>query len=210
MFILGLTGSIGMGKSTAAANFKRLGVPVHDSDAAVHAVMAKNGGAVKAIDAAFPGVVRDGVIDRQKLGAKVFGDAPALRELEGILHPLARAHQLRFLARQSRAGKAAVVLDVPLLFETGGDRRCDAVAVVSAPFREQKRRVLGRPGMTPEKFEHILNTQMSDQIKRKRADFVVQTGLGRAFSLRIVTEIATLIKGQTGHKWPPFYERSRQ
>lgn len=210
MFILGLTGSIGMGKSTAAANFRQLGIPVHDSDAAVHAIMARNGAAVQAIDDVFPGVVTDGVIDRQKLGAQVFGDPSALKQLEAILHPLARAHQQRFLARQARAGQSAVVLDVPLLFETGGDRKCDAVAVVSAPFREQKRRVLARPGMTPDKFENILKTQISDKIKRKRADFVIQTGLGRVFSLHIIRQIARLISVQTGHKWPPFYERSRQ
>lgn len=210
MYILGLTGSIGMGKSTAAANFKRLGVPVHDSDAAVHSVMAKNGDAVAAINDAFPGVVFEGVIDRQKLGAKVFGDAPALKELESILHPLARRHQTRFLAQNGRAGTPAVVLDVPLLFETNGQRRCDAVAVVSAPYREQQRRVMCRPGMTEEKFQNILKTQMSDQIKRRRADFVVQTGLGRAYSLRIISEIVTLIRNTPGEKWPPFFVRSRE
>lgn len=210
MFILGLTGSIGMGKSAAARNFQRLGVPVHDSDAAVHAVMARDGVAVAAIDQAFPGVVYDGVIDRQKLGARVFGDDPALKKLEAILHPLARQRQNRFLIQHGRAGTPAVVLDVPLLFETNGQRRCDAVCVVSAPFREQMRRVLGRPGMTPEKFQHILNTQISDQIKRKRADFVVSTGLGHAYSLRMIGKIVTLIRREQGHKWPPFYERSRQ
>lgn len=210
MFILGLTGSIGMGKSTAAANFKRLGVPVHDSDAAVHAVMAKDGIAVPAIDQAFPGVVKDGEIDRQKLGAKVFGDAPALKKLEGILHPLVRDREKAFLARHCRLGTPAIVLDVPLLFETGGERRCDAVVVVSAPLREQKRRVLARPGMTIEKFENILKSQISDIIKRKRADFVVYTGLGRAHSLRSIREIVTLIRSARGQKWPPFWQKVRQ
>jgi dephospho-CoA kinase len=209
MFILGLTGSIGMGKSTAAANFKRLGVPVHDSDATVHALMAKDGVAVPAIDQAFPGVV-DGVIDRQKLGAQVFGDAAALKTLESILHPLVRAREKAFLAHHCRLGTPSVVLDVPLLFETGGERRCDAVVVVSAPYREQKRRVMARPGMTAEKFENILKTQMSDQMKRKRADFVVFTGLGRAHSLRSICEIVTIVRSERGQKWPPFWQKVRR
>lgn len=210
MFILGLTGSIGMGKSSAAANFKRFGVPVHDSDATVHALMAKDGVAVPAIDQAFPGVVADGVIDRQKLGAQVFADAAALKTLESILHPLVRAREKTFLSHHCRLGTPSVVLDVPLLFETGGERRCDAVVVVSAPFREQKRRVLARPGMTVEKFENILKTQMSDEMKRKRADFVVFTGLGRAHSLRSIREIVTLIRSARGQKWPPFWQKVRR
>lgn len=209
MFILGLTGSIGMGKSTAAADFRRLGVPVHDSDAAVHDVMAKNGAAVTAIDQAFPGVVLDGVIDRQELGSQVFGDKPALKKLESILHPLVRNREHAFLAHHGRMGTRAVVLDVPLLFETNGQRRCDAVAVVSAPFREQKRRVMARPGMTDEKFQNILKTQMSDLIKRNKADFVVLSGLGRAHSLRTIREIVTLIRSKRGQKWPPFGNRLR-
>lgn len=204
MFILGLTGSIGMGKSTAAADFERFRVPVHDSDAAVHAVMAKGGAAVAAIDQAFPGAVLDGVIDRQKLGAKVFGDDPALKKLEDILHPLVRIRERAFLAHHGRMGTRAVVLDVPLLFETNGQRRCDAVAVVSAPYRIQKRRVMARPGMTEEKFQNILKTQISDQIKRRRADFVVFSSLGHAHSLRTIRDIVTLIRSTRGQKWPPF------
>ncbi|MDA8637497.1 dephospho-CoA kinase [Rhodospirillales bacterium] len=204
MFILGLTGSIGMGKSTAAADFRRFRVPVHDSDAAVHAVMAKGGAAVAEIDQAFPGVVLNGVIDRQKLGAKVFGDGPALKKLEAILHPLVRERERAFLAHHGRLGTRAVVLDVPLLFETNGQRRCDAVVVVSAPFREQKRRVMARPGMTEEKFQNILKTQISDQIKKTKADFVVYSGLGRAHSLRTIREIVTLARSKRGQKWPPF------
>lgn len=209
MFILGLTGSIGMGKSTAASDFKRLGVPVHDSDAAAHSVMAKDGVAVAAIDDAFPGVVLDGTIDRQKLGAKVFGDDRALKKLEDILHPLIREREKAFLALHGRRGTAAVVLDVPLLFETNGQRRCDAIVVVSAPFRTQKRRVMARLGMSEEKFQNILKTQMSDQTKREQADFVVFTGLGRAHSLRIIRDIVTLIRSTRGEKWPPFWQRSR-
>jgi len=198
-----------MGKSTASADFKRLGVPVHDSDAAVHAVMAKDGDAVAAIDQAFPGVVVDGVIDRQKLGGKVFGDASALKNLEGILHPLVRDRERTFLAHHGRWGTRAVVLDVPLLFETNGQRRCDAVAVVSAPYREQKRRVMARPGMTEDKFQNILKTQISDRIKQNRADFVVFSGLGHAHSLRTIREIVTLIWSKQGQKWPPFGLRLR-
>ena len=209
MFILGLTGSIGMGKSTAAENFRRLGVPVHDSDATVHALMAKDGPAVAAINQAFPGVVQDGVIDRLKLGAKVFGDDPALKELEAILHPLVRVREKQFLALHGRIGTRAVVLDVPLLFETNGQLRCDAVAVVSAPYRTQRRRVMKRPGMTEEKFQNILKAQMLDQIKRNRADFVISTGLGHAHSLRIIRDIVTLIRSVPGQKWPPFWQRRR-
>lgn len=209
MFILGLTGSIAMGKSTAAEDFRRLGVPVHDSDAAVHDVMAKDGAAVAAIDQAFPGVVVDGVIDRQKLGSQVFGDKPALKKLESILHPLVRDRERTFLAHHGRMGTRAVVLDVPLLFETNGQRRCDAVVVVSAPFREQKRRVMSRPGMTVEKFQNILKTQISDLNKRNRADFVVFSGLGRAHSLRTIRDIVTLIRSRQGQKWPPFGNRLR-
>ncbi len=209
MFILGLTGSIGMGKSTAAADFKRLGVPVHDSDAAVHALMAKDGAAVAAIDQAFPGVVLDGVIDRQKLGVQVFSDGPALKKLEDILHPLVGDRERAFLAHHGRLGTRAVVLDVPLLFETNGQRRCDAVVVISAPFREQKRRVMGRTGMTVEKFQNILKTQISDKIKRSKADFVVFSGLGRAHSLRTIRDIVTIIRSKRGRKWPPFGNRLR-
>lgn len=184
MIVFGLTGSIGMGKSTAARQLRRLGLPVHDADAAVHRLMAKGGAAVPAIAAAFPMAVRNGVVDRKALGARVFHDRPALRRLEGILHPLVRREERRFLARARRQRRRAVVLDIPLLFETGGVRRCDAVLVVSAPSFVQARRVLARPGMTPERLHAIRASQMPDHQKRRRADAVIPTGLGMRPALR--------------------------
>jgi dephospho-CoA kinase len=183
MILVGLTGSIGMGKSTAARALRRLGLPVHDADAAVHRLLAPGGAAVRPVLAAFPDVGDEtGGIDRQRLGARVFGDAAALKRLEAILHPRVRAAKRRFLAAQARQRRPVVVLDVPLLFETGGDRECDAVLVVSAPAYLQRRRVLARPGMTEAKFRAILAKQMPDRDKRRRASFVVQTGLGQRFS----------------------------
>jgi dephospho-CoA kinase len=187
MKVLGLTGSIGMGKSTAAAMLRRLRIPVHDADATVHRLFAKGGAAVPAIAAAFPGVVRDGAVDRAALGAKVFRDKAALRRLEAIVHPLVRAAEGAFLRRARREGRALVVLDIPLLFETGGERRCDAVAVVSAPAFLQAQRVLRRPGMTPERLAQVRRSQMPDAAKRKRADAVIPTGLGGRPTLRALT-----------------------
>lgn len=204
MFILGLTGSIGMGKTVAAGDFARLGIPVHDSDAAVHSLMGKNGAAVYAVSQAFPGVEKENAIDRSELGRRVFGNDEALRSLEKILHPMVRASENQFLARNARAGTDAVVLDVPLLFETGGERRCDAVAVVSAPYREQRRRVLKRPGMTEERFQSILAKQVPDTLKRRAADFVIYTGLGRAHSLRTIRQIVRVVRASGGTHWPPF------
>src|SRR5438105_9706151 len=149
-FVLGLTGSIGMGKSATAAMFRARGVPVHDADAAVHALY--QGAAVAPVEAAFPGVAAAGRIDRQKLAAQVLGDAAAIERLEAIVHPLVRAAENRFLAAARQAGALLVVLDIPLLFETGGERRCHAVAVVSAPADVPRRRVLSRPDMTVERF----------------------------------------------------------
>ncbi len=209
MIILGLTGSIGMGKSTAAANFMSLGVPVHDADAAVHALMAKGGAAVPAIQEAFPQAVHDGRVDRQILGALVFDDRPALRRLEKILHPRVQKDKQRFLARASRAGARVVVLDVPLLFETGGDAHCDAVVCVTAPAFVQRARVLMRAGMTAEKFEAILAKQMPDAEKRRRANFIVQTGLGRVENLRGVVKILDDVRSWHGRHWPPFPVRPR-
>jgi dephospho-CoA kinase len=185
MIVLGLTGSVGMGKSTAAAMFRRLGVPVHDSDAAVHRLLAPGGAAVKAVAAAFPEALgADGGIDRAALGRRVFADAAALKRLERILHPLVRCSQDRFL-KQARARRLPlVVLDIPLLFETGGGRRCDLVVVVSAPAAVQRARVMARPGMTEARFRAILAKQMPDAEKRRRADIVVPSGLGRAVTFR--------------------------
>jgi dephospho-CoA kinase len=178
MIVLGLTGSIGMGKSTAARMFRRLNIPVHDADAAVHRLMGKGGHAVAAIQAAFPGTVVAGRVDRPALGAKVFGHPAELRRLESILHPLVQAEAQRFIRRQRARRRKMVVLDIPLLFETGGERRCDAVIVVSAPRFLQQARVLARPRMTAARLAEIEALQMPDRDKRRRADFVIETGLG--------------------------------
>ncbi len=175
--IIGLTGSIGMGKSTVAGMFRRLGVPVFDADAEVRRVQGPGGRALAAIEAAFPGSTHDGGLHRERLGAQVFGNAAALQRLERILHPLVAEAQSAFLGAHRL--KPAIVLDVPLLFEKGGWRRCDLSVVVSAPYRVQRARVLARPGMTPEKFAGILKAQMPDREKRALADVVIETGRGR-------------------------------
>lgn len=194
MKILGLTGSIGMGKSTAAALVRRLGVPVHDADATVHRLLARGGDAVAAIERAFPGVVRDGAVDRQELGRRVFGQPAELRCLEAILHPLVRQAETAFLKRHRRYHTPLVVLDIPLLFETGGERRCDAVAVVSCPAFLQAQRVLRRPGMNPGKLAAIRAQQMPDREKRRRADFVLSSGAGKAPVLRGLKRIVTVLR----------------
>lgn len=176
MFILGLTGSMGMGKSTTAHLFAEEGVPVHDSDAVVHALY--EGDAVAPIEEAFPGTAAGGRIDRQKLGQRVVGDADAMKRLEEIVHPLVRKSGQEFLSKAKREGAPIVVLDIPLLFETGAEARVDAVVVVTAPAEMQRERVLARPGMTAEKFEALLAKQMPDAEKRKRADFIVDSGHG--------------------------------
>jgi len=176
MFILGLTGSLGMGKSATAKMFAEAGVPVHDADASVHKLY--DGAAVAPIEAAFPGTTANGKVDRIKLGRRVLGDQAALKKLEAIVHPLVREDEKAFLARAKRDGASMVVLDIPLLFETGGEKRCDAVVVVSAPAEKQRTRVFERPGMSAEKFEAILAKQMPDAEKRARADFIVDTSQG--------------------------------
>ena len=176
MFILGLTGSIGMGKSTTAKFFAEEGVPVHDADAAVHSLY--DGAATAAIEAAFPGTTESGKVDREKLGKRVLGDALAIKRLEQIVHPLVRQAEERFLAEAERKGAQVAVLDIPLLYETGGDQRCDAVVVVSAPADVQRTRAFERPGMTEDKLAAILAKQMPDAEKRARADFVVDTSQG--------------------------------
>jgi dephospho-CoA kinase len=193
MIVVGLTGSIGMGKSTAAALLRRLGVPVHDADAAVHRLLGRGGAAVKAVAAAFPGTARKAGIDRAALGRRVFGDAASLRRLEDILHPLVRADTDRFLRRMAARRVPLVVLDIPLLFESGGARRCDAIIVVSAPAFLQRARVLARPGMSEARLAAILAKQMPDGEKRRRADFVVPTGLGRRLTLRRLAEIVRVL-----------------
>lgn len=192
--VIGLTGSIGMGKTTVANMFRSLGIPVHDSDAAVHRLLGKNGRAVAAVAREFPDAVKEGIVDRRALGNKVFADRRALTRLESILHPLVREHQRRFLAGARRRRKPLVVLDIPLLFETGAERRCDLVVVVSAPRFVQSARVLRRAGMTAEKFRRILAHQVSDVRKRRLADFVVPTGLGKAASLRAVKDVVKVAR----------------
>ncbi len=191
--IIGLTGSIGMGKSETARMFARLGIPVYDSDAAVHRLYEPGGGAVDAIEKAFPGTVRDGRVDRAALSRRLAGDEAAFRTLERIVHPLVAADQREFLERAGREGADMVVQDVPLLFETGGHARMDAVVVVSAPADVQRRRVLARPDMTEEKLAQILSRQMPDEEKRARAHYIVETGKGldHAFEQvkRIVAEL---------------------
>lgn len=176
MIVLGLTGSIGMGKSTVAKMFAEEGAPAFDSDAAVHELYAPGGAAVAPVEEAFPGVTRDGGIDRTALSAKVVGDAQALKRLEQIVHPLVRQAQATFLARQRAAGVPVVVLDIPLLFESTGAQAVDKIVVVSAPADIQRARVLVRPGMTEAKFEDLLSRQTPDAEKRARADFVIETG----------------------------------
>jgi len=176
MFILGLTGSLGMGKSATAKMFAEEGVPVHDADATVHKLY--DGAAASPIEAAFPGSTADGKVDRVKLAQRVLGDKSALKKLEQIVHPLVREDEKAFLAQAKRDGATVVVLDIPLLFETGGEKRCDAVVVVSAPAETQRARVFERPGMSIEKFEALLAKQMPDAEKRARADFIVDTSQG--------------------------------
>lgn len=187
-YVIGLTGSIGMGKSVAAGMLRRAGVPVFDADAEVHRLMAQGGRAVRAIEAAFPGVVVDGAVERPALGARVFGDAAALKRLERILHPMVGAGERGFLARAARNRRRIVARDVPLLFETGGDKRCDLTLVVSAPAHIQRWRVLARPGVTAERLAQILAKQMPDAEKRRRADIVIPSGLGKRETWRHIRQ----------------------
>lgn len=174
-FILGLTGSIGMGKSAVAAMLGELGVPVFDADAAVHSLQGPGGSLLRAIEGAFPGSTDEGGVKRAELGARVFGKPDELKRLEAIVHPAVQGMRETFLAEHSAA--PLIVFDIPLLYERGGADRLDAVAVVSAPAERQRERVLSRPGMTVEKFEQILKLQVPDAEKRRRADFVIDTGV---------------------------------
>ena len=194
MRIVGLTGGIGMGKSTAAAAFRRARLPVFDADLAVHRLQAKGGKAVKPIEAAFPGTARDGAIDRAALRRAVLADRQALTRLEHILHPMVEAEERAFVGRARRIGKRAVVLDIPLLFETGGDSRTDTVVVVSAPRAIQVQRVAARRGMSKTDVESVIARQMPDAEKRRRADLVVKTGLSRNHTLRILTRFIQTLR----------------
>ena len=193
MILLGLTGSIGMGKSTVAAMLRRAGVPVFDADAAVHRLQGPGGALLPAIEAAFPGTTGPRGVDRAALGRAVFGDRAALRRLEAIVHPAVRAERAAFVRRHR--SRDLVVDDVPLLFETRGERRVDGVIVVSAPAWMQRRRVMARPGMTAEKFEAIMARQTPDVDKRRAAHFIIDTGLGFATARRAVCAIVRATAG---------------
>jgi dephospho-CoA kinase len=200
VIVLGLTGSIAMGKSTAAAVLRALGLPLFDADQVVHRLLEPNGAAAGPVAAAFADVGSDtGGIDRALLGRRVFADRAALARLEAILHPLVRREEKRFLAQARSRRSPVVVLDIPLLFETGGERFCDYVLVVSAPKFLQRQRVLRRPGMSEDRFAAILAKQMPDAEKQRRADFVVRTGLDRKQSLHRLRAIVRLLrKGRPG------------
>ena len=198
MIRLGLTGSIGMGKSTAACLLRRLGVPVFDADREVHALLARGGGAVAQVEAAFPGVAVDGAVDRTALGGRVFSDAEALARLEAIVHPLVRRREQVFMRAAGRRRAPVVAFDIPLLFETAGASNYDATVVVTAPEFVQAARVLGRPDMTSKRFADILERQMSDRDKRRRADFVVPTGLGQRLTLHRLKQIVTRMRRRGG------------
>lgn len=195
MIVLGLTGSIGMGKSTTARMFVEEGVPVHDSDEAVHRLYS--GIAAPLIEARFPGTVIDGTVDRERLGKAVLGNPEALRDLERIVHPLVRADSERFLAGHREAGAPLVVLDIPLLFETGGRERVDRIVVVTAPAEVQRERVLARPGMTEEKFAAILARQVPDADKRAAADYVIDTGAGMDAARQAVRALIAELAGKS-------------
>jgi dephospho-CoA kinase len=202
LITIGLTGSIGMGKSTAAAMFRRLGVPVFDADAEVHKLMAPGGIGVAPVEAAFPGVTGTdggiaGGIDRQKLGAAVFGKPEKLKVLEGILHPLVGREREVFKRRARAARLPAVVFDIPLLYETGGEKKVDYVCVVSAPKFLQIARVMARPGMSRDKLDHIIAAQTPDAIKRRKADFIIPTGAGKNLSLQRLRQMLNILKVKT-------------
>jgi dephospho-CoA kinase len=196
MVILGLTGSIGMGKSTTAAMFRTAGVPVHDSDATVHRLYA--GAAAPLIEEAFPGVTEHGTVNRTLLGQRVLGNAEAMQRLEAIVHPLVRAQEQAFLKTAAASRAQLAVIDIPLLFETRGENRVDVIVVVSAPQDVQRERVLARPGMTEERFRQILARQMPDAEKRRRAHFIVDTGQGLDHARRQVRDILRALAGMTG------------
>ena len=198
MIVIGLTGSIGTGKSATAAMFAAHGIRVHDADAAVHALYGPGGEAVAPVEAAFPGVSLDGAIDRDRLTARVIGDAEALKRLEAIVHPLVRSRELAFLQAARAARVHAAILEIPLLFETGGAERCHLVVVTSAPGDVQRQRVLERAGMSEAKFEAILAKQMSDEDKRRRAHFVVETQHGFAAAEKQVADIVRALSALPG------------
>jgi len=201
MLLIGLTGSIGMGKSETAKMFAAEGVPVYDADAEVHKLYQPGGAAVAPLAEAFPGVVQDGAVDRALLSRQVIGNPEALKKLESIVHPLVGLANKAFLEKATADGAEMVLLDIPLLFETGGNARVDKVVVVSAPAELQRSRVLARPGMTEEKFDAILAKQVPDAEKRKGADFIVDSSQGLAFAFDKVKEIVESLKHRSGRVW---------
>jgi dephospho-CoA kinase len=194
MILIGLTGSIGMGKSTTAAMFREAGVPVYDADAAVHDLYDTGGAAVGPVGDAFPGVVRDGKVDREALREAVLGKPDELKRLNAIVHPLVGRDRVGFFAQAQAGGADMVVLDIPLLFETGGHANVDAIVVASAPADMQRERVLARPGMTPERLDAILAQQLADAEKRARAHFVVDTSRGLEPARQQVAEIIATVR----------------
>jgi dephospho-CoA kinase len=203
MLVIGLTGSIGMGKSTVAERFRQLGIPVCDADEIVRELY--EGAAVAAIEAAFPGTTSDGKVDRVKLGQAVLHDPHGLKRLEAIVHPMVQAAEREFLHKAAEQGAQMAVLEVPLLFETGGDARVDVTIVVSAPPEVQRERVLARPGMTASKLEAILARQMPDSEKRRRADFVVDTGVTIEESHAQVDAIVEQLRNRGGRAYQQFW-----
>lgn len=197
MITIGLTGSIGMGKSETAKMFRALGVPVFDADAVVHVLQAKDGKAIPAIETAFPGVIKDGALDRDALGKIVFADSAAKKKIEAIMHPLVAEERIAFFTKAEADGEPLVVLDIPLLFETGANKAVDKVVVVSAPAEVQRSRVLARRGMTAEKFEHILSIQTPDDDKRAGADYVVDSSRGLGYARTQVEAIVEELKGRS-------------
>jgi len=198
MLLIGLTGSIGMGKSETAKMFQAEGIPVYDADAEVHKLYQAGGAAVAPIEAAFPGVVREGAVDRAFLSKQVIGHPDALKRLEAIVHPLVGNANRAFLEKAMSEGAEMVLLDIPLLFETGGRERVDVIVVVSAPYELQRERVLARPDMTEEKFAEIFAKQVSDADKRSGADFIVESDKGLEHARNQVKEIIAALKGRNG------------
>ncbi len=201
MLLIGLTGSIGMGKTETAKMFALLCVPVYDADAAVHKLYQPGGAAVGPIGEAFPDVVVEGSVDRAKLSECVIGNPEEIRRLEEIVHPLVGQAQMDFLLDCESQNAEMVLLDIPLLFETGGQNRVDVTVVVSAPYEVQRARVLARPGMTPEKFGAILKKQVPDEEKRSKADYVVDTSKGLDHAFEQVTKVVEDLKGRKGTIW---------
>jgi dephospho-CoA kinase len=196
MLVIGLTGGIGMGKSTAAAHFARSGIPVFNADACVHRLY--EGEAVAPIEAAFPGVTRHGKVDRSILAAQLTGKPKRLKQLEGIVHPMVVRQEIDFLIDEEKKSAEFAVLEIPLLFETGADKRVDVTIVLSAPHHMQRERVLARPGMTVERLENLLARQLPDEDKRARADFVVDSGTGLAKMHDEIDRIIDSLRGRKG------------